>query len=1241
MLYLILLKNYLQILEVSSSAVVDNTASPAHNQVYVAFAFKFLEDMKRVGAMDFMEIEGSEYSEGSGETSEDLEIQESQKTGQNQAFVAPTPSYHMPVEYHLRNIDTSVVERSTVISTDFFGDESFDLTQLNKTFVSKVTDQVEPTEYVILNIAHPSMYQKPTTEYAKSLDFYLNWTSVKGCSTSEFSTIVHTSYKNEYQKYRHQLRFVHLVSPSTDKMAGLANQRKEAPLGRILFHHVGYGYPTNERAKIYTCDGRPPTLKTYSIKKVMDSLKTPLWFIFDCDNAGAFIPKIQRHSKTLKTNRSAESSRKRSMFNRVVNWDDWYCMCSTAAEETLPNEPLLPRDFLSTCLLTPVPLAVLCHILKYYRTSFQNPTFPLSYLQTALAGPKHLSELLETLTDSIAADYLDTDAFIRLFRKDKFLATFYRHFVLAQYLLRPYEVHPVSHPEIPVMVRHPLWHQLDSAIDLWITSNLTPMPSVIRTFYERIISSFDTMMQNKQTLSIKASMLTALCHIPLVGNGKYDHALVSLARYASESMENRIKVTTGVWIQAFFAKLGEGIKDIKNFDSLCYLILSLIQLDMDCLRLIKKDTELTKLYDMAFDMSIDEKTRVYIAAILCAVVQNMRTIHGLLSTKKFLSILKSLIPKASAPYLLWLLILFKRTHDISSCDLSLFYEDSVHIQVAELVFHNSHECRAAAISCLSCFVQPTENDVNLQLLFVAIPAFNDVSYLVRYQLLIYMTRFLSSHVDSFRASTQKIRIQTQTTFASIISAGLSWEVFWPDIESKFGEYVGACDAICRQMDATSHVCNLVFYMIDLFTHDPHPAIRRDASKAKAMFGRLRGTGLGKSSASSSLSISPPFGSPLQSSSQGSTTSESSESNEDKPPVLFETDSTALLSICLRRLVDGKGLGISEQAKPPHKASNMGQVMIPGAHLQIRASNKQLEQAPVKLAHHSVNQSLAVGTTQRWVYYMDEDLNTKHQIHVDYDISDLKVVDWEGTTYVVTMTADGCGGVWKPGNKSMSAIWRTDANYICANLPQLAATANNYHFVATVRGNGGVALWDMETLKLAGEWNFHESNIASALCLHPGNPQIVMAGYSNGSVVAFDMRINGSNDKSKILSASLGDRVVGISGNRNGGDWLYAASSSGKCVLWNAATNSIANAFNTKTAMEHFDVHSGLPIFAYSGARDQTVLCNTSGNTLFTTKGTDPGSIFLFHPILPVITFGSPGGIQSYNVVLCADVSGQK
>lgn len=1197
--------------------------------------------MKRVGVINFTEIDEYDYSEGSGETSEDLEKHDGGTSARKDTFVSPEPSFYMSVEAHIRNIDTSVIDRSEIISSEFFGDESFELSQLNKPFVPKVVDQVEPTDYVILNIAHPSMYQKPSSEFEKSLDPYLSWTSMRYCSTSEFTSIVHTSYKNAYQKYRHQLRFVHLVSPSTEKMNGLTSQRKETPLGRILYHYVGYGYPSAKQGKMYVCDGRPPTLKSYSIKKVMDTLKTPAWFIFDCDKAGAFIPKIEQRAKTLKNQGNPVPNRKRPAYSRVVNWDDWFCMCATGADEVLPKEPLLPRDFLTTCLLTPVPIAILCHILKFYRTSFESPTFPLSYLETVLAGPKHLQEMLEMLVDSIAADYLPTEMFKRLFRRDKFVATFYRNFVLAQYLLHPYEVHPVSYPELPTMFRHPLWHQLDSTIDLWITSNLTPMPSIMRVFNERIISSFDTMMKNNQTWSIKPSILTALCHIPLVKSGKYDHALVSLAHYAAESIENRINVTRGVSIQAYFAKLGEEIKDIRNFDALCYLILALIQLDMDCLRLIKKDAELTKLYDMAFDWDVSEQTRVYVMAILSSVVQQMRTIHNLTNTKKFFTVMKSYVPKASSSYLFWLLMLFKRTHDISSCDLSLFFADSVHMQVAELVFHNSHECRAAALSSLSCFMQPSAHNINLQLLLMAIPAFNDASYLVRYQLLILITRFLSSHKDAFLASSQKIRIQTQTTFAAIISVWLSWKIYWPDIESQFGVFAGACDAITRQMDATAHVCNLAYYMIDFFTHDPHPSIHRDATKVKTLLGRMRGTS--KSSGSSSLSLSPTLGSPVQSGSQGSTNSESSESNcdEDKASLVFETDSTALFSICLQRLIDGKGMHATERPKASHKVTNFGMVMIPGAHLQLRASNKQIDQTPVKFAHHGVKQTMVVGTSQRWMYYMDEDLNVKHQMHLEYEISDLKIVDLNGISYVVSMTSNGCAGIWKPENKYMSATWRTDANYICDNIPQLVATVNNHNRIATVRGNGGIALWDVETLKLAGEWNYSESNIASALCLLPGNPNIVMAGYSNGNIIGFDMRISGSNAQSKIIGMNMGDNVIGISENRNGGDFLYAASSSGKCVFWNSATNTFQDAFNCKCTMEQFDIHSALPIAAYSRVKEQPVLANTSGSTLFNVKTTDPGSIFSFHPILPVITFGSQSSIQSYNVMLCSDSTGQK
>jgi WD40 repeat protein len=178
----------------------------------------------------------------------------------------------------------------------------------------------------------------------------------------------------------------------------------------------------------------------------------------------------------------------------------------------------------------------------------------------------------------------------------------------------------------------------------------------------------------------------------------------------------------------------------------------------------------------------------------------------------------------------------------------------------------------------------------------------------------------------------------------------------------------------------------------------------------------------------------------------------------------------------------------------------------------------------------------------------------------------------------------------------------------------------------------VALWDLETQKLTGEWNFNESNVVSSLSLRPSNPKIALAGYSNGNILVFDMRISGIDPGSKIWGTNIGDTVVRIKDNQNGPERLYATSSAGKCVAWDPASRGLDLKFQAQSSITCCDVHSALPIVAYAGQRDPAVLCTTSGNVLCTAKGVDPGAIFMFHPILPMITFGlHNGAVLSYEI----------
>jgi hypothetical protein len=127
------------------------------------------------------------------------------------------------------------------------------------------------------------------------------------------------------------------------------------------------------------------------------------------------------------------------------------------------------------------------------------------------------------------------------------------------------------------------------------------------------------------------------------------------------------------------------------------------------------------------------------------------------------------------------------------------------------------------------------------------------------------------------------------------------------------------------------------------------------------------------------------------------------------------------------------------------------------------------------------------------------------------------------------------------------------------------------------------------------------------------------------MIALDTRIGDGSNGAMIWSGSAGERVLRISDNRNGRERLYAASAAGRVVVWEAATNSTETAFNLRTQIDCFDVHSALPIIAYSKAKEPPVVCAMNGTPLCTAKAIECASVFAFHPILPIITFGLPNG----------------
>ncbi|KAJ2557662.1 Target of rapamycin complex 1 subunit kog1, partial [Coemansia sp. RSA 1822] len=305
---------------------------------------------------------------------------------------------------------------------------------------------------------------------------------------------------------------------------------------RILFHYNGHGMPppTNDgcfwafkpqtRSGYVASDIVPVTAET-----LLSWLGSPSLYIWDCAHAMNIVHAFERHN----TSREKEIARIRSiaLVAQIGTLSDNYTSeqmdvaCAQVAQlmtrtansenqsivhanmeliklallppqpcnnihfaatqsETLPTNPELPADLFTACMTTPVKAAVRFWINR-------NPHATKVTLEMCDQIPGTLKDrstplgelcwILTAITDTIAWCTLPRSLFHKLFREDATVASLFRNFILANRILRHYNMRPQSRPAIPASHTHPLWESLDYEIDMC----LKQLPRLLKEQHKR------------------------------------------------------------------------------------------------------------------------------------------------------------------------------------------------------------------------------------------------------------------------------------------------------------------------------------------------------------------------------------------------------------------------------------------------------------------------------------------------------------------------------------------------------------------------------------------------------------------------------------------------------------------------------------------------------------------------------------------------------------------------------------
>lgn len=272
----------------------------------------------------------------------------------------------------------------------------------------------------------------------------------------------------QYERWQPRARYKLQLDPTVEEVKKLCTScRRNAKSERVLFHYNGHGVPKpTVNGEIWLFNKSYTQYIPLSVYELESWLGTPSIYVFDCSVAGMIVNAFCDRAEWGHGGTSVHGG------SAVPSLKDCILLAACGADEILPQNAEFPADVFTSCLTTPIKIALRWFCSRSLLKDSLDPDLidKIPGRQNDRKTPLgELNWIFTAITDTIAWNVLPRELFQRLFRQDLLVASLFRNFLLAERIMRAANCTPLSHPRLPSTHQHPMWHAWDMAAEICLS----------------------------------------------------------------------------------------------------------------------------------------------------------------------------------------------------------------------------------------------------------------------------------------------------------------------------------------------------------------------------------------------------------------------------------------------------------------------------------------------------------------------------------------------------------------------------------------------------------------------------------------------------------------------------------------------------------------------------------------------------------------------------------------------------